>query len=617
MIPSTRTTYNKNKSNESKLDNCSIDDENSNMRLATINSDIEKLYKKYSDIRKKRLSKEKTQQILVNRIKYLKNEVKRSVSKKEKEKEKNMNNNQKNFNIQMKIEESYIYNNNNKGKRNIRNIRNKQKKNLIYNQSESLTKISLNDNEIFGKIHQKINYANKENDQNICNTISNLNNIENILKKNRYNIGNNNSNNNIYIIINNPKNFVNENSSNNNLGNNIYTIENNQNNNLNRQNRNIKNLHRKYKSENNFINLTQKGENIILMKADGNKIEDIINKINKNNNNINKNNKYKKVSALKEQSEINKKINKRNINTNLLKKDEEFIRPNFLNLYNNEDTTTTKQQIDINTFNKSENSCLHTAESFLTNNIINEKNAEEINSIKQNNKKKTVFNDIINKEKNNNNLFSNQTISYNSHKSDIKENKKENINLNNKEKIKTDFVKNYINKLNETNNLDIRKINSLKQNIPKSNTNSNFLKLKNINPEKSLSNHLRNDSYCNSIENKRKILGLEFKPNIKRELSIQTEKNLEKKNRLIQRIKKEKKLNNLYERDKLIKVKKMDDNKKRFNGLKKNIKINNIRNLIKNRTVTNFSREKNNISLTTRNEGGEHLNKKFNYHIYI
>ena len=100
-------------------------------------------------------------------------------------------------------------------------------------------------------------------------------------------------------------------------------------------------------------------------------------------------------------------------------------------------------------------------------------------------------------------------------------------------------------------------------------------------------------------------------------MSIQTEKNLEKKNRLIQRIKKEKKLNNLYERDKLIKVKKMDDNKKRFNGLKKNIKINNIRNLIKNRTVTNFSREKNNISLKTRNEGGEHLNKKFNYHIYI
>ena len=52
------------------------------MRLATINSDIERLYKKYSDIKKKRLSKEKTQQILVNRIKYLKSEVNRSISKK-------------------------------------------------------------------------------------------------------------------------------------------------------------------------------------------------------------------------------------------------------------------------------------------------------------------------------------------------------------------------------------------------------------------------------------------------------------------------------------------------------------------------------------------------------
>ena len=88
MIPSTRTTYNKNKSNESKLDNCSIDDENSIMRLATINSDIEKLYKKYSDIRKKRLSKEKTQQILVNRIKYLKSEVKEVYQKKKKKKKK-------------------------------------------------------------------------------------------------------------------------------------------------------------------------------------------------------------------------------------------------------------------------------------------------------------------------------------------------------------------------------------------------------------------------------------------------------------------------------------------------------------------------------------------------
>ena len=54
-----------------------------------------------------------------------------------------------------------------------------------------------------------------------------------------------------------------------------------------------------------------------------------------------------------------------------------------------------------------------------------------------------------------------------------------------------------------------------------------------------------------------------------------------------------------------------------FNGLKKNIKINNINNLIKNRTVSNFCREKNSISLTTRNDRSGHLNKKINYHIYI
>ena len=161
--------------------------------------------------------------------------------------------------------------------------------------------------------------------------------------------------------------------------------------------------------------------------------------------------------------------------------------------------------------------------------------------------------------------------------------------------------------LKENNNLNIRKINSSKKNINKSNTNRNFTKLKNINSETSLSNHFKKDSYCNSIENKRKFLGLDYKSNIKKELSIQTEQNSEKKNRLIQRIKNEKKLKlcNLYERDKLIKVKKRE------------IKVDNIRNLIKNRTVTNFNREKNKMSLSARNNGIEKYNKNTNYHIYI
>ena len=184
MFPTTRTSFNKNKFNDSNLGNFTIDDENSNIRLATINSDLEKLYKKYTDIKKKRLSKEKTQQILVNRIKYLKNEMKRSVSKKEKE----MKNKQKDTKIKIKIEERYI--NNNKEKRNYKN---KMKKNFLFNDSESLSKISFNENDSVGKNNTNIIsknkkeniLANKENEQNICNTISNVNNIESIFEQKR------------------------------------------------------------------------------------------------------------------------------------------------------------------------------------------------------------------------------------------------------------------------------------------------------------------------------------------------------------------------------------------------------------------------------------------------
>ena len=43
-------------------------------KIETINTDIEKLYRRYSQVKKERLMKEKTQQILVNRIKYLNGE---------------------------------------------------------------------------------------------------------------------------------------------------------------------------------------------------------------------------------------------------------------------------------------------------------------------------------------------------------------------------------------------------------------------------------------------------------------------------------------------------------------------------------------------------------------
>ena len=152
---------------------------------------------------------------------------------------------------------------------------------------------------------------------------------------------------------------------------------------------------------------------------------------------------------------------------------------------------------------------------------------------------------------------------------------------------------------------DICKLNN-KQNAISSIANRNSTKLKNINSNNSKTNRLRNDSYCNSIENKRRFLGLEFKPNIKRELSIQTEKNSERKNKLLKRFKFEKKFNNFIDKQNLIKVKKRNI----FNDSKQNTKKKNINNLLKYKTMTNFNSER-------KNEINNKIPKKMNYRIYI
>ena len=62
------------------------------------------------------------------------------------------------------------------------------------------------------------------------------------------------------------------------------------------------------------------------------------------------------------------------------------------------------------------------------------------------------------------------------------------------------------------------------------NTNYNCDTKLNINKENKLKkNNFRKDSYCTSIEKKRRALGLEFRPSFQRELSIQTEKIVDKK----------------------------------------------------------------------------------------
>ena len=574
------------------------------MRIATINSDIERLYKKYSDIKKKRLSKEKTQQILVNRIKYLKSEVNRSISKK-----KVKNDSKNNFKIQMKFEESYV--NSSKEKNKFKKKGKEQQNTIpIFNDYDSTSKISFDESEnnrkSFRNIKIKKNKSknildDKENNQNIYNIINGRNDVKNILRKNRYNIGNNNSNNNIYIIINNQKTFGNESELNNQTENTINsTVRNNIPKNYDRLKRSNKNLHRKYKSENNFFNLSQNNENIILMKADVNKLQDIINSINSMNESTTRNFNNNKN---KEKNE-NRKIITRNKNNNLLKKVEikdNFIRPNYLNLYNNnEESSILKQQIDMNTFNKTESSFHQTLDSFLKNNqLLNGKSREnKKNNFKQKSKKNSVIQDSINNNVNNelsNFLFNPaQSLSYSSTESLILNENKKKINVNKERE----------NKLNK--NFDnISKLNN-KLNLNSSITNRNSMKLKNINSKKQKSNRLRNDSYSNSIENKRRFLGLEFKPNIKRELSIQTEQNLERKSKLLKRLKFEKKFNNLIGRENFIKVKKRNV----INDSKKNSKMNNLNSILNNNIVNHLNND-------GKNDVKNQISKKKNYHIYI
>ena len=597
MLQGNRNNLSRKKNKEPKLDYFTFDEEDSSLRLATINADIAKLYKKYSETRKKRLSKEKTQQILVNRIKYLKSEVNRSISKKDKKGSKN------NLKIEMKFEESYSNSDKEKYKFKKKGMEKQNNTISIFN-DESSSKVSINGSGTIRKSFVDIKIKknknknileDKENNQNIYNIMSGRNDIKNILRKNRYNIGNNNSNNNIYIIINNQKSFENENILNNQIENTINSsIRNNITKNYDGQKINKKNLHRKYKSENNFINFSQRNENIILMKADENKLQDIINSINSMNESNSRNFNIKKNKVIvSSQNNENKKIITRNKTNNLLKKVHnkgEFIRPNFLNLYNNnEEASIMKQQIDMNTFNKTESSFHQTIDSLLTSNKGNDKNKEEKkNTLKQKTKKNSVIHDSINNN-NANNEFNNflfnptQSISSSSTESFIKNVNQKKINIKKEDKKR----------LNE--NLKDSSI-----------VNRNSTKLKNINSNNSKTNRLRNDSYCNSIENKRRFLGLEFKPNIKRELSIQTEKNSERKNKLLKRFKFEKKFNNFIDKENLIKVKKRNI----FNDSKQNTKKKNISNLLKYKTMTDFNSER-------KNEINNKVGKKMNYHIYI
>ena len=729
---------------EFNFQNKSLKREETSSRLTSLNSDIEKLYKKYAEIKKKRLLKEKSQQILVNRLKYLRNEAKRSVSKKEKERpnKKFGANDEKNKKIFVKVNSKYKNNGNEKkGKES-----DKQSGKDIFNDNDSLSKISFNGNEseIIGSSYKSFNSkklsnntnkkssgninSEKENNQNENNNNelnknqNEINNIGNFLKKYKYNIGNKNSNNNIYIIINNPcNNYCNEKRLNNNIENdNKYDYD------------FCSSKDNKNKNDN-LINLRDDHDNIILMNANGRKLQDIINSINninyKINDNSNKKIENQKINTndennnvnnnKKNEAEINKEIKlniekakdqkelsikSENLEKISSKKDENkeddkiqknekndgFIRPSFLNLYKNEDNSEIKQKIDINSYrdaNRFDNMLLQTSENISKNNKElndnnekrklfeeneikddneeSEKNIKDIKkkdeiyqhkNINSDNRLKIIDNNLQEKnilkilshlnrkklEDSNNNSNSTDNIEFykqynsvnntNNKKkkistiSDKKSQGNENTNnqnkdmknkkieiMNNKENIyhliniqnKNNYIPNNFSKIdNGQINYSFSHKNFNNNKLYNLNSNKyNYYNTKwNINLEKIRKNNFRNDSYCTSIERKRKALGLEFMPNFSRELSIRTEKNTEKKKKILERIKNIgiKNKNNLYKHnlfdDKLIKVRKKVVYKKvekRFKFLKKSIENeDNFHRMVKNKTSSNFNYNK-------------------------
>ena len=779
-----------------KSENKSLNKEETKTRLTSINSDIEKLYKKYSEIKKERLTKEKSQQILVNRLNFLRNEAKRSVSKNENPKNIKKIIDDKNKKIFVKINSKYKFNRIIKRHKNSENIISNE---LLYIDNDSLSKTSFNGNEseIIGNSFnksslnskKKVNNSNligeKENNQNENNSIdlnkNNLNNIEDFIKKYKYNIGNKNSNNNIYIIINNPNTSSNDKTSNNNLNNNSNNCVNI---NFTPKNDNIKNENNKKNNsdDNNIIDIAEEGENIILMNANGRKLQDIINSINnlnnknivknkndknKNNNDINKNNSENNIKKEKEKVNNNdknkdnnenkkedniiennkkdkeeEKIDKNNIilnkndknddnnnNNNIdeIKKEEKkeaFVRPNFLNLYKNEENCGTNQKIDINSYgetNRVENKNIQLKENLILDDkkenkrifnqnriklYENENEKEEIKKDKKTDNSNFIKKCVINQNKNINslnkvnNIFNSGISTISSCSSGKKRKKRKQIsdnNLNDKNSL-NEFEESYIKNNTNANNtvsvdnfeyfklyksvitenkdkkatpeklnkkIDINKNNILNEKeinnnlidnqkkniiyegnknikfslskIDLNDNNKNIFKKKKNNIEKR-KNYLRRDSYCTSIEKKRKALGLEFKPNFKRELSIQTSKNNKNKITLGKRIKnnitienddiksmniyeslfnKKKKKNIIYNDDRLIKVRKRDENKeeKKYKFLKKNIdKEKNSHQFLKNKTSLDFNyNNKNSFNNNIKSELKDLRNRKIRY----
>ena len=142
-----------------------------------------------------------------------------------------------------------------------------------------------------------------------------------------------------------------------------------------------------------------------------------------------------------------------------------------------------------------------------------------------------------------------------------------------------------------------------------SNYNSNYNTKRNINLEKFKNNNNRKDTYCNSIEKKRKALGLHFKPNFEKELIIQNDKIKDRK------IFGKFKIGNIILKNKIIKVNKREEENinmeginatpQRFRIFKKNLENKNMKIFAKNKTSTDFNNDKKTINSDIKNNLNE------------
>ena len=237
------------------------------------------------------------------------------------------------------------------------------------------------------------------------------------------------------------------------------------------------------------------------------------------------------------------------------------INSNTISTTNNESNRLLHKM--INTDDRTKN------KKILNNNLYTPKRVEKSNKI-------VIVNKKINKAFTNQRLKNYKILKKNN---DYKFTKNNAIYNNNNSHINNNLI-NY--------SLSYTHMTNKNRNNISSNYHNNYNTKRNINLEKFKTNNFRKDSYCTSIEKKRKALGLQFKPDLEKELSIQNDQKAYRKNIISNLLK-----------HKIIKVNKRDENStsnmnmeginatpQRFRILKK---TENRNNFVKNKTTTNFN----------------------------